>query len=197
MKVVKNLIALSLALMVVMVPAFATESSSRADFTCDSTPRNENFSLFYPTTGYVIGYYDTNSDTVTTQVSFRYSSAAVSNINNYNNQSLYTGVDIKDYANGFHAYSITSTAPNIKTDIESNSGHNFYNEAEIVILDPLTANRNYTMTVSWYDYRQGYTSSRFNVFGELSKKGVFDYNVYQEAWETLTSLNYGAVAGQP
>ena len=197
MKVVKNLIALTLALMVAMIPAFAAESSKRADFTCSSNPSNTDLALFYPTNGFVIGYYDTDSDTVTTRVSFSYTSTAVSNINNHNAQGLYAGVDIKDYENGFHAYSITSTAPNIKTDIESNTGHNFYNEAEIVIFDPLTANKTYSMTVSWYDYRQGYESSNFNVFGELSKKGVIDYNVYNNAWETLATLPYGKTAGYP
>lgn len=37
----------------------------------------------------------------------------------YNTSKKYTGIDIKDVGNSFHAYSVTSTAPNIKTDIET------------------------------------------------------------------------------
>lgn len=199
MKLFRNISAIVLVFSMLLTPALGVDSSKTANFDVNNTPPS-GFNLFYPTTGYIIGYYDSDYDTMSTRVRFSYTSAAVANVNAYNAEEKYTGVDVKDVGNSFSAYSITSTAPNVKTDIEPNSGHDYYNEAEIVILGKLTAGKDYDMSVSWYDYRKGYLSDRFAVNAELSNKPLlpgFDYNVVSGGWKTLASLYYGKTAGYP
>lgn len=199
MKLIRNISVVTLVFALLSTVAFGVENSKSADFNCNSSPPS-GFNLFHPTTGYLIGYYDSAADYITTRVNFSYTSTAVRNISAYNADEKYAGVDIKDVGNGFDAYSITSTAPNVKTDIETNSGHNYYNEAEIVILGTLSANRTYNMNVSWRDYRQGYLSDVFSVNAELSNKPIapgFDYNVISGGWKTLVQMPYGANRGYP
>ncbi len=199
MKGFQKLFCFVLACIMLVTPALGVDSSKTANFDVNSTPPS-GFNLFHPTSGYIIGYYDSDYDTMSTRVRFSYTATAVANINAYNDDDKYTGVDVKDVGNAFSAYSITSTAPNVKTDIETNSGHDYYNEAEIVILGQLTAGTNYDMSVSWYDYRQGYLSDRFAVNAELSNKPLLpglDYNVVSGGWKTLASLYYGKTAGYP
>lgn len=199
MTVFKKISAFVLVCIMLVTPALGVDNSKKADFNVDSTPPS-GFNLFHPTTGYIIGYYDSNYTTMSTRVRFSYTASAVRNINAYNNDNKYAGIDVKDVGNAFSAYSITSTAPNVKTDIETNSGHDYQNEAEIVILGQLSAGENYDMSVSWYDYRKGYLSDRFAVNAELSKKpsiSGLDYNVVSGGWKTLASLYYGKNAGYP
>ena len=196
MFLIRKAMSFILILSLLTVPAFAATNTKSANFSCNSTPPS-GFNLFHPTTGSITGTYNSASTTVSTKVNFSYTTAAVSKINAYNTSKKYTGIDIKDVGNSFHAYSVTSTAPNIKTDIETNSGHDYYNEAEIVIFGSLTAGKTYSMTASWTDYRKGFLSHVFRVHAELSEKGVSDYNVIAGGYKQLADLSYGKTAGYP
>lgn len=85
----------------------------------------------------------------------------------------------------------------LKQTLKRNSGHDYYNEAEIVIFGSLTAGKTYSMTASWTDYRKGFLSNVFRVHAELSEKGVSDYNVIAGGYKQLADLSYGKTAGYP
>lgn len=201
MKMIRRILTFLLIMTLLITTALGVDNTKKVDFDSSNGPP-DGFNIFYPTTGSITGYYDSDSTVVSTKLKFTYTSAAVKNINNYNSDEKYTGMDIKDVGNSFHAYSVTSTAPNIKTDIETNSLHDYDNEAEIVILGKLSAGKSYSMSVSWYDYRTNgpNTPNRFAVNAELSNKPIapgFDYNVVKDGYLTLASLYYGREAGYP
>lgn len=198
MKKINSIIAIIILVsMLTAIPVFGAGSAS-ATLVPDSS--EDTYGIIYPTSGQInVTYNDPSglNTITTTNLTFKYSSAAISNINSKNAQGLYAGMDVKDNGNSFYAYSVTSTAPNVKTDIEVNMGHDHYNEAEIVIQGQMTANVNYYMYVSWYDLRNGTTSNSANDFfavnAELSKKALLEYNV--QAYETLRWLYYGPNKG--
>lgn len=197
MKWFKNFTIATLIMALLVTPALGAEGSKSSDFHAPTRPHSLNYSIYYPSDGYIIGYYDSTSTGISTRVSFTYTATAVNNIKNYNNAGRYTGVDVKDLGNCFSAYSVTSTAPDVKTDIEPNAGFDYYNESEIVIFGNLTAGKRYDMNVFWHDYRGGLKSSEFVVNAELSEKGLIDYNVVPEGYDRLAELAYGKTAGYP
>lgn len=160
---------------------------------------------FVPATGVLTAVYysgDANNDPyATTKLSFTYTSACVSDVIAYNADGLYTGMDIKSYRPGkapmMDGYSITTSLPNPKTDLESNNPlGNAQDEADVVALGTIVANKSYTMTVQWWDKRDGLSGSNGDwvVNAELSKKGIFDYNT--QRYLGLASLAYGISPGK-
>lgn len=187
----------------VLILTFAFLLSSMASASTSSVAYfydGDTSEYFAPNSGTLnASYYSTY---VRTTLYFKYDSDRVSTISMANYQSdLYAGVDVKcdpDMALGgkMDAYSVTTTLPNPKTDIEG--GKTDYNhESEAVARDTLTANKTYTMTTTWNDYRSDSGSSgtgRWTANAELTSKSILDYNTID--WESLTTLGFNGVRGQ-
>ena len=194
MKLVQRLLS-GILFVALMIPA-----SFAVSFDNNGTP--SGFNRFHPISGTLTATFSASPAVATTVINFKYTNAVVTNIKNYNANGKYTGIDIKDQSNfSFDAYSITTTAPNVKTDIEANFGL-YNNEAEIVIFGTLTANQNYSMTVKWRDVRGGFggNTNNFVVHSELSEKvffGLLDYNVVQNGHVGLATLAFGNYMGRP
>ncbi len=99
------------------------------------------------------------------------------------------------------AYSIATSLPNPKTDLENNDPFGSRNdEAEVIALGTVSA-KSYYMSVMWYDYRSGGSSDNgtWYVNAEISSKGILDYNVIQPSgwngWAGCTNKSYGKTGG--
>lgn len=207
MKKFRSILALFLMMACGFVTVYAVEQARTVNFDCNELAPNDadaTYGRFHPTVGTLTGYYDTASNEVSTVLSFKYDATAISNIQRYNNDMLYTGVDVKDCydsgmpATGFDAYLIDTTLPNPVRDLERNGANEYNNEAEIVILGTLTANRSYTMSTLWTDCRQGLLDGNFIANAELSSAPTYsggDYN--SRAHKGLATLPYGRAAGNP
>lgn len=121
--------------------------------------------------------------------------------------AAYFGMDTKNVPSStfgndmMDAYSIATSLPNPKTDLENNDIFGTRNdEAEVVALGTVSATT-YYMSVMWYDYRTGSSSDngQWNVNCEISSKGVSDYNVIQPSgwngWAGCTNKTYSKNAG--
>ena len=98
------------------------------------------------------------------------------------------------------AYSIVTSLPNPKTDIENDDFFidNRNEEAEVVALGTIEANRSYLTSVYWHDYRSGNSTDcgKWSVNAELADQFVpgGDYNTV--SWTPLTQLAYGCNRGK-
>lgn len=158
---------------------------------------------YAPTSGTLYTRYLSNA--AQTRLTFSFDNASnLFKINTENNKGNYTGMDIKSVGKNastgkecsglFNAYTITSTLPDCKTDLESNWGQKYQDESEAVALGTLEQGKEYAMSVYWDDYRDGTIKGSWVVNCELSTKGFSDYNVVDYRW--CTSLEYGATKGQ-
>lgn len=186
-----------------IVLTFAFLLSSMASASTSSVAyfyEGETDEYFSPNSGTLhASYYSTYARTT---LYFKYDSDRVSTISMANYQSdLYAGVDVKcdpgmALGDKMDAYSVTTTLPNPKTDIEG--GETGYNhESEAVARGTLIADKTYTMTTTWNDYRSDTGSSgtgRWTANAELSFKSILDYNTLD--WEGLTELGFNGVRGQ-
>lgn len=128
--------------------------------------------------------------------SFKYSSNDISYLEGKYDDGLKAGMDIKNDAyekERLDAYTITTSLPNPKTDIESDDLDGYNEEADVVALDIPSAT-NYKMAVYWMDERDGKNSGEFVVNAELSEKGFIDYNTVD--YKTCVSYYYGADKGE-
>lgn len=156
-------------------------------------PNTGNLALALPSDGSVSNGY------TRTYLAFTYTSGDATSIfaDSYSNR--HAGMDIKNVKRGskdmMGAYSITTSLPNPKTDLEDNNSDGRDDEAEAVALGKIEAGL-YSMNVTWIDYRTGASTDngQFNVNAESSKKGVIDYNVVD--WEGCVQMTYGKNKGQ-
>ena len=157
----------------------------------------EEYERFWPTNGEVSATF--KSDYATTRIRFSYDSATVKQLAQYQKDDLYPGIDIKTISSGFdydlfNAYSIITTLPNPVEDYENDDPLGSRDEeAEVTSLGGIKSDTTYSMSVYWDDYRDGSRSSHWRVQGELSKKGVKDYNV--QDYKYLAKLDYGPNKG--
>lgn len=158
---------------------------------------NNEYENFWPATGSTMATF--YSSYANTRVTFTYTADAVSQLNEYREDELYPGMELKDIPSGlfdnFSAYSITSNMPNCVTDLENNDLLGSRNdEAEVTALGLLVAGTQYNMSINWTDYRDGSSAGWWRPQAELSKQGVKDYNVQDYKYLTPV-VEYGASKG--
>lgn len=180
--------------------------ASATNFTKSESGYGEKglYTAFWPKSGSLTATYSATNNTATTTLSFTYGEKAIKYFNDvYWPDSMYPGVEIRDYPNSgngnFSAPNtsvITTNLPNPKLDVENDQFLNSYNEeAEVTALGKtLVADHEYTMSVVWTDYRDGSSAGVWGAKAELSKKGIIDYNV-QDYKYLSADVPYGATAG--
>lgn len=156
--------------------------------------------VYSPDSGSLNASYFSNY--VQTTLYFKYSQERVDYISDYRNMFRWAGVDVKcdpgmQLGDTMDAYSVTTTLPDPKTDLEG--GETGYNhESEAVAQGDLTANKTYWMTTNWHDYRptsDNGKTGRWTANAELCAKGVGDYNT--DDWESLTQIPFNGEKGEP
>lgn len=185
----------------VLVFAFALSSVATAASVNEYFDEETANELFSPNSGtFNASYY---SDEVRTTLYFEYSEERVEAIWQYVlYNSVYAGVDVKcdpswELGDTMDAYSVSTNLPNPKTDTEG--GETIYDhESEAVAQDKLTANKTYTMTTRWHDYRSttdtGETG-RWTVNAEHSVRIIADYNTLE--YDSLCQVPFNSVKGEP
>lgn len=90
-------------------------------------------------------------------------------------------------------YTVYSTLPNPKTDIEDNSFFGDNDETEVTALGTVKSGTTYYMTSYWGDERDGGTSDSGLIKGQfaMSQKGWFDYNNCMQAASVQIENSYG------
>lgn len=126
-----------------------------------------------------------------TKVWFVLDSSNISSISNYNKglgkggscsgKNAYLTLDVRAVDNGsrrLDAYSIYTTIPNPKVDLESNGLNSKNDESEVVSLGGLKAGYGYYMRTYWDDSRSGSSSHSGTIYARfaMSNKGFSDYN---------------------
>ncbi len=146
-----------------------------------------------------------------TEVKFKFDSYNVQKILEYNtsynqncsNKNAFVTLDISALAKDedeekLNAFLISSNLPNAKRDLESDYGtHNYNEESEVVVLDPINSWKNYEMTTFWEDYRTGNINDGGNInvqFG-MSIEGFSDYNTCLISSTVQVISPYGNSAG--
>lgn len=186
MKKKRTVLGIALTTCIFASSAFAALSASE---TWSKTAKD-----FCPNTGTLD--ISANGQTLTTKIYFKYSSNDISYLEGKYDDGLKAGMDIKNDAyekERLDAYTITTSLPNPKTDIESDDLDGYNEEADVVALDIPSAT-NYKMAVYWMDERDGKNSGEFVVNAELSEKGFIDYNTVD--YKTCVSYYYGADKGE-
>lgn len=156
-----------------------------------------------------------------TYCTFTLNNTNVNNILQYNNgnhsaeqgKNLYLTLDITNdpsTTNGYDqmdAYAISTSLPNPKSDLENDDLLGTRNEeAEVTALGAVTA-KTYSMSVMWYDYRDGDANDngewlcQFNMSGQYVKVlGVWipsngDYNNVRQSTAIQATLPYSKNGG--
>ncbi|HOV28378.1 MAG TPA: hypothetical protein PK566_18745 [Pseudobacteroides sp.] len=97
------------------------------------------------------------------------------------------------------AYSVSSTLPNPKTDIENDDFFGSRNEeSEVVALGSVSVGT-YNMVTYWDDYRSGGSTDNGTwqcQFG-MSKSGMFDYNNVLISDVVQAIVYFGNTSGMP
>jgi hypothetical protein len=187
-----------------LVVVFISSLLIAAVFSVSALAASKSWTLsgsdFRPNTGTITSTHYSNY--ATTYVSFKYSSGDVTAITSYNAEDKYAGIDIKNVpsqtlgSDMMDAYSIITSLPNAKTDLENDDIFGNRNEeAEAIALDPVDSSTTYYVSVNWTDYRTGAESDagQWNVNAELSQQGINDYNTVD--WSGCTFLTYGKTKG--
>lgn len=162
---------------------------------------------FSPTSGSLQVTFNSDNDTVRTILAVKYSAERALAIFTDSYNADYAGIDVKEVPDlGVYdvmdAYSVVTTLPDAKTDLENNNGDRYCDETEAIPFGRLEADKLYTMTTLWDDHRgtasqsQGLTG-QFNANSEQSAPGLGDYNVIYGQWEHLTHVPFGDVQGEP
>lgn len=176
---------------------------------------------FSPSSGTLTVEYGTNgvANRIHTTLEFSYSTTHANMIAEYNEngyyiveggetilmaQHAYAGVDIKaarcsgniDNIEADHV--MFTDLPNPKTDLENNDFvlDMIDDEAEVVALGTIEANKDYTFRVRWIDHRSGGndTDGRWVVNAELSKPVLSEYNTIE--YDDIVYIEYGNVMGE-
>jgi hypothetical protein len=190
---------------------------------------NYSHGSYVPKTGSMsTTFYDfdpsTGLDDANTYVSFTLDSSNVSSILDFNNggdnpgteadnKTCYLSIDVRSKRTGsddmMSAYSVTSSLPNPKTDIENDDIFGNRNEeSEVVALGTVQA-QGYYMSTMWDDYRSGGSTDngrwdcQFGVSGQYLKVGGVwipssgDYNAIMISDVNQASVSYGNNSGRP
>lgn len=197
----KKLFSRICILTVVLILSIATISyaaSGRSGSFSDGAKR------FSPNSGTLEMTVNSSQGRVKTILTVEYSEERAFDIwaDSYNAE--YAGIDVKeDPSQDLHdvmdAYSVVTTLPDAKTDIENSAGNSYSDESEAVALGRIEGNKEYTMTTIWHDYRDTQSkglSGQFNANSEQSARGLGDYNVIPGQWESLTQIQFGDVKGK-
>ena len=177
---------------------------------------NYDYGSYVPTTGH--GYptfYNKNKsgdNYAETYVSFTLDSNNVSTIKTYNSgtntaapgMNLYLGLDIRSHRKSstdmMDAYSIATSLPNPKSDLENDDLFGDRNEeSEVVALGTVSA-RTYYMSTKWYDYRTGGSDhngewrAQFHMSGQYLPAGLIGkYTTSDGRKWNASSNDYNAV----
>lgn len=165
-----------------MVMSIALSTFAVAAYTY--VPFDPTKKFFTPNSGSLTVTCDVANSTVDTTLSFQYSSERALSIFSESYNANYATMDIKDHDQytGFgklDAYTITTTLPNPKYDIEDGNFDRRCEEAEVVALGGIKPDVNYSMIVTWNDNRSQTSQGKevaISVNSELSSKGIIDYN---------------------
>ena len=174
---------------------------------------NYNYGSYVPKTGKgsaSFAYSSSSGNYAITNVNFTLDSNNVSAIKAYNNgtnssysgRKGYLGLDVTSVRNGstdmMDAYSISTSLPNPKTDLENDDlGGTRNEESEVVALGTVSASY-YYMSTYWNDYRSGGSSDsgKFQAQFNISEKGVIDYNNMTTSSRIQATIPYGTQGGK-
>jgi len=178
---------------------------------------NYSHGSYVPKSGYLATrFFDSTTirDYAKTYVQIKLDSHNVTNILDYNNggdnpgtaadnKKVYLTCDVSSIRTGsddmMDAYSVSSTLPNPKTDIENDDWFGNRNEeSEVVALGTVSA-KEYNMITWWDDYRSGGSTDngRWQCQFSMSEKGWSDYNNVIQSDVIQATVNYGKTSGKP
>lgn len=223
----KKIIALCVALLMVAslaLPASAVTSSTGA-LKSWNYGTSTTYGTYVPYTGNAQAtFYDTDGNGqnyAKTYCSFTLNSSNVSSIKSYNNGTnsaeeglnLYLTLDITNVpstTNGYDqmdAYAISTSLPNPKSDLENDDVFGSRNEeSEVTALGTVSA-KTYSMSVMWYDYRNGDTNDNGKWQCQFCMSGQYvnvlgawvpsngDYNTVRQSSAIQATLTYSKNGG--
>lgn len=181
---------------------------------------------YVPKEGYLsTRFYDESSnDYAKTYVQIKLDTKNVTNITDYNNGGdnpgdladdlkLYLTCDVTSVRTGstdmMDAYSITSTLPNYKSDLENDDLLGSRNEESEVCALGKVESKEYNMVTYWKDYRAGGTKDngkwqcQYSMSGQYNKVlGAWiatsgDYNCVVQSDVIQATVPYGKTSGKP
>lgn len=212
---VKTITAICSILVITVISTLIAFSASHTGPTDSWSYSNYNNGSYVPRTGTLQSWFfdDSGDEFILTKVSFTLDSYNVSQILDYNDggtnphpdtngKECFLTLDVSSDGDSWDdeidAYSITSSLPNPKYDLEDDNFDGENEESEVVVLGTVSAS-SYNCYTYWNDYRDGDPgdSGKIQAQFAMSTKGFFDYNNIIQSSAIQATITYGDDLGNP